>query len=258
MDAKTAKPKRPPTAAQTALQEKKALIRAEIKKSLAKHNIPYAIGMNAQAVKGWNIGLRGEDLMSFMLDVREQKAITKAAAPATRIAAPVSKRTPPGSIKPVTKAAAPATKTTAYGATKKKTLQNKLNEINAIMAGISKPATKAAATKVAATKAVAANTRRAKLPRYYQRHAERSAMPSTPSPNMGAWKKYEHNTRKTGPHRQNAKNAEIARLKGELSRLKARCAKLNQTSYLASQMPSPPMRENNENLEVFLAENNNF
>jgi hypothetical protein len=138
-----------------------------------------------------------------------------------------------------------------YGATKKKTFQNKLNEINAIMAGISKPATKAAPAN---TKK---NTRRAKLPRYYQKAAERNtAKFATPSPNRGTWKKYEYRTRKAGPHKQSAKNAEIARLKGELARLRARCAKLNQTSYLASQMPSPPMGENNEALEMFLAESN--
>jgi len=254
MEAKT---KRPPTAAQTALQEKKALIRAELKESLKEHGIPYAIGMNAQAVKGWDIGLRGDDLMSFMLEVREQKAAT------TKAAAPATKRTPPSSIKPATKAAVPV-----YGATKKKTFQNKLNEINAIMAGISKPATKAAPAN---TKK---NTRRAKLPRYYQkaaqrasnkglnvfgpsqRHAQNTAKFATPSPNRGTWKKYEYRTRKAGPHKQSAKNAEIARLKGELARLRARCAKLNQTSYLASQMPSPPMGENNEALEMFLAESN--
>ena len=237
MEAKT---KRPPTAAQTALQEKKALIRAELKESLKEHGIPYAIGMNAQAVKGWDIGLRGDDLMSFMLEVREQKAAT------TKAAAPATKRTPPSSIKPATKAAVPV-----YGATKKKTFQNKLNEINAIMAGISKPATKAAPAN---TKK---NTRRAKLPRYYQKAAERNtAKFATPSPNRGTWKKYEYRTRKAGPHKQSAKNAEIARLKGELARLRARCAKLNQTSYLASQMPSPPMGENNEALEMFLAESN--
>lgn len=239
MDAVAAKIKKAPTAAQEALAQKKAIIREILKAELAKMGLTYKLGMNAQGVAGYDIGLRGEDLLSFVLDRREHAPAKpkKEAMPAKSKKEAATRK--PGrnimneinailnKIKLPTKTHAKLNKTAA--AVKKPTK----NEMNAMLVKIKQ--------KVKTMKA--ATPLRKKLSQGYQA----SSYPKNAG-QPGIWKKYNYT-------RKNEKNAEIADLKAQIAQLKRRCGSVKSRNRESPTMVSPPRREkNNENLMRFFEE----
>lgn len=243
-----AKIKKPPTAAQAALAAKKAEIREILKAELRKRDEPYRIGMNAQGVAGYDLGLRGEDLLGFVLDRREH-------APATakiRVSPKTAKKSNIinkilGINMPKVKPA--ATKKSAV----KKPNRNVMAEVNAMLARMP--------SRVAAASAAAA-TQKKKAPfRGYQMNSPAAASEGTRALNRSY--KYKPRRNKSVKPANKAKDAEIASLKREIERLKRLCAPAN------AELPSPPRAEeasevlrnflNNENEETFkYGENNRY
>lgn len=214
-----AKIKKPPTAAQAALAEKKAAIREILKAELREAGMPYKIGMNAQAVAGYNIGLRGEDLLGFVIDRRDH-APTKTAAAGT------------------------AKKSAAKKSAAKKPSRNVMAEVNAMLA---KMPSGPIARKMAAT----TQKRKPAAPYHaYQLNSPAPAGESTRALNRSY--KYKPRRNKTVKPANKAKDAEIAALKREVERLRRLCAQAN------AELPSPPRSENaDEILENFLENNEN-
>ena len=233
-----AKIKKPPTAAQAALAEKKAAIREILKAELSKAGMPYKIGMNAQAVAGYNVGLRGEDLLGFVIDRREHApAKTAAAAAATAKKSNIINKILGINMKKVRPA---APKTAA-----KKPSRNVMAEVNAMLARMP--------NGPVARKMAAATTQKKKpaFPyRAYQLNSPAPAGETTRALNRSY--KYKPRRNKTVKPANKAKDAEIAALKREVERLRRLCVQAN------AELPSPPRGENaNEILENFLENNEN-
>lgn len=185
-----AKIKKPPTAAQAALAEKKAAIREILKAELSKAGMPYKIGMNAQAVAGYNIGLRGEDLLGFVIDRREH-------APAKTAAAGTAKKS-----------------------TAKKPSRNVMAEVNAMLA-------KMPSGPIARKMAAATQKRKPTAPyRAYQLNSPAPAGESTRALNR-SYKYKPKRSNKTVKPANKAKDAEIAALKREVERLRRLCVQAN-------------------------------
>ena len=238
--------KKPPTAAQAALAAKKAEIREILKAELRKRDEPYRIGMNAQGVAGYNLGLRGEDLLGFVLDRREQ-------APATakiRVSPKTAKKSNIinkilGINIPKVKPA--ATKKSAV----KKPNRNVMAEVNAMLARMpSGPIGK----RIEAAAAATTQKKKAAPFRGYQMNSPAPAA-SEGIRALNRSYKYKPRRNKSVKPANKAKDAEIASLKREIERLRRLCAPAN------AELPSPPRAEetsevlrnflNNENEETF-------
>lgn len=235
-----AKIKKPPTAAQAALAEKKAAIREILKAELSKAGMPYKIGMNAQAVAGYNVGLRGEDLLGFVIDRREHAPAKTAAAAATAKKSNIINKILGINM---TKVRPAAPKTAA-----KKPSRNVMVEVNAMLARMP--------SGPVARKMAAAATQKKKpaFPyRAYQLNSPAPAGETTRALNRSY--KYKPRRNKTVKPANKAKDAEIAALKREVERLRRLCVQTN------AELPSPPRGENagealrnflnNENEETF-------
>ena len=224
-----AKIKKPPTAAQAALAEKKAAIREILKAELREAGMPYKIGMNAQAVAGYNAGLRGEDLLGFVIDRREH-APAKTAKKSNIINKIL------GINMPKAKPAAPKTA--------KKPSRNVMAEVNAMLARMP-------SGPIAKKMAVATQKKKAAGPyRGYQLNSPAPTGESTRALNRSY--KYKPRRNKTVKAANRAKDAEITALKREVERLRRLCAREN------AELPSPPRSEHvREELENFLENNEN-
>lgn len=232
-----AKIKKPPTAAQAALAEKKAAIREILKAELGKAGMPYKIGMNAQAVAGYNIGLRGEDLLGFVIDRREHAPIKTATAKKPRIVNNIL-GIKLKNIKPSTKSVAKSVKNPS---------RNIMAEVNAMLRRIPNITV---AKKINPVAAAATQKKKPAFPyRAYQLNSPAPAGESTHALNRPY--KYKPRRNKTVKPANKAKNAEITALKHEVERLRRLCAQAK------AELPSPPRSENaNEALRNFLDNEN--